>query len=96
MKKPVRNSLDNYSSSIIHELKEEFETHDFITEFIYQNEVAYIELLYECKSFTKLHAQIGKYLLNNKTDLGIEKDGGKDTSRTNKGTLSENQKWRKL
>ena len=77
MEKDVKNGLNSHSKTILNELKDEFDTHDFINEFIRQEEKEYIELLYQYKSFRKLNSQIGRYLEANKEDLRIEKNDGK-------------------
>lgn len=54
----------------------EFSSHTFIEKYAYRHEKLYIEMLYahkNNKAFQTIHRQIGRFLSDNKDDLGIEK-----------------------
>lgn len=58
------------------DLKEEFNSHEFIEKYAYHYEEEYIDLLYDHKknhAFQTVHRQIGSFLSNNTEYLCIEK-----------------------
>jgi hypothetical protein len=93
----IRNGERTRGQELIHKMKVEFDSHTFIKQLIKDYESDYVELLKNYTNvpiFKTLHAQIGKYLSQNKKDLFIIKLE-KIESENIKGYESENQKWRK-
>lgn len=100
--------LDSRANEVIKGLGPNFSTREFIWEFMNAFEEDYIELLLEVlppsneerkpKVIHELHKQIGRYLLNRATELGIEKDDEqmKEQSISPFGKVSSTQCWRKL
>lgn len=91
--------MKEYFEKVIVELNNEFDTHKFIEKFISTCEKKYVELLCShIKSngiFRATHSEIGKYLANNASLLGIEKLD-RINSKCIKKYDTENQNWRKL
>ena len=94
----VNDFLDQNAIGLINKMETEFDSHKFIKELINSYEKDYVELLYSniesAGIFKTIHAQIGRYLSDNSTQLKIEKDT-REYSENVKGYMSENQKWRK-
>ena len=63
------------AKTIIATMKPEFDSHDFLTIYIVTNITSYLMLLKRFGSVETTHQQIGQYLLNNSTSLGISKQG---------------------
>ena len=54
---------------IVDSLKNEFDSHDFIKEFIWQHPVVYGKMLMDYKNVTIAHSQISLFLLNHAETL---------------------------
>lgn len=74
-----------------------FDSHEFIRNFSKRFEIEYIEYLYSYKHepFRTVHAQIGKFLSENKGLLNIQDDGIISSSNIF-GIKSQNENWTKL
>lgn len=81
--------------TIINNMKDEFDSHDFIKEFIWQNPVLYGEILGKHENVTRAHAEISKFLLNHASTLGIKKYGEEGTDDIF-GHITPCAQWRKL
>jgi len=73
---------------------EKFDSHEFIKNFAKRFEIEYVEFLssYKQEPFRNVHAQIGKFLLENQVLLQI-KDEGITQSPNIFGIESQNEKW---
>jgi hypothetical protein len=95
----LKEALDAHAESIIKKMGAEFDSHDFIEQFLTDYEKEYVELLYENISvkeiFKTVHAQIGRYLSDNARELGIEKTERMLTT-TIRGREAENQGWKRV
>jgi len=74
-----------------------FTSHDFIGEYIKQNEHEYIEWLLrywdtQNDTFRIVNAQIGQYLSSCKNDLSVKKAGKVNDTNVH-GQKTENQEW---
>ncbi|MGN1251620.1 MAG: hypothetical protein ACI4US_01925 [Muribaculaceae bacterium] len=56
-------------------LNDNFDSHDFIREFIYRYPSIYGGLLTKHNNVVTAHAEIANYLLNHSSELGIMKNG---------------------
>jgi hypothetical protein len=95
----VKDLLDRCCKNIILGFKQkEFTTNDVVFKITQQSDLQkeYIKLSEQYGSYNKLNAQIGRYLGNQQEKLGICKNGGKESSITNTGRQSKNQKWKIL
>lgn len=88
-----------HAQIVVHELPEEFFSHDFIEKYIdlYEREylaelIRYALLTPQRGAFRKLHSQIGLFLTRNMKKLRIEKEERGNTKNI-KGNSTENQKW---
>ena len=66
---------------IVKDMNDEFDSHDFIKEFIWRHPKDYGELLIKHENVTRAHAEISNFLLNHANSLGIKKtkeDGSDD------------------
>jgi hypothetical protein len=84
---------------VIAKLGNEFDSHEFIENFLFLDERGYVELLYahiESKNgvFRAAHAAIGRCLADNAREFGIRKTERGDSTNI-KGYESENQGWEK-
>lgn len=81
---------------IINELNDEFDSHEFIEQYITLYERDYVIMLIEKieseQIFRTVNASIGRFLSDNTTELRIDKNG-RETSKNVKGNDSENQGW---
>ena len=79
---------------IISQMPRPFDSHVFIQEFSREFQADYVQLLtnYEEEPFIKVHGQIGKFLSENQTKLGIRQNG-KVLSQNIFGEQSENEQW---
>ena len=66
-------------ASIVNDMKNEFDSHDFIKEFIWRNPTIYGNLLIKYDNVTRAHAEISRFLLDHSRTLMIEKVGEKDS-----------------
>lgn len=87
------------AKSIIDALQDEFDSHDFIERLSIDYECQYVEIIKnhaDSKNgiFRASHSEIGRFLSEKHSELGIEKKG-KESSRNIKGYDSPNQCWRK-
>jgi hypothetical protein len=83
------------SKEIVEELGTNFSSHDFIEKFAFYHEEAYIGMLYACKgkhAFQTVHAQIGRFLSDNKIQLNIKKTERKENKNVF-GNETEVQFW---
>lgn len=84
--------------NIIHNLDDEFTSHDFLKKFAKLFEPEYISFLdkYSRKgAFQNVHSQIARFLSENSTILGIAKTK-KVMSENIFGEMDEIQSWKKL
>lgn len=66
----------NDFKNVINGLPNEFNSHDFIRNYIKCYEPEYVKMLSpEFGTFKKAHAQIGKFLSDEQKTLGIKKNG---------------------
>lgn len=83
---------------IIRELNIEFDSHDFIENYIAQFEREYVNMLVDKieseQIFRTVNASIGRFLADNQCELGIVKNG-REASQNVKGHETENQGWMK-
>jgi hypothetical protein len=88
--------------SILIELNEQhrdtkgFDSHDFIRAFSRKFQSEYVLLLYryyQNDPFLTVHAQIGRFLLDNQAELGISAQG-KVSSPNIFGLNTENERWK--
>ena len=83
---------------IIRELNNEFDSHDFIENYITQFEREYVNMLVDKieseQIFRTVNASIGRFLADNQRELGIVKNG-REASQNVKGHETENQGWMK-
>ena len=79
---------------IISQLPRPFDSHAFIQKFSKEFQAEYVQLLtaYNDEPFLKIHGQIGKFLSENQTTLGIRQNG-KVLSQNIFGEQSENEQW---
>ena len=77
------------------QMSDEFDSHDFIKEYIWQYPKSYGELLCKYENVRTAHSQIGKFLLQNTEELGIEKNG-ENGSDDIFGHPTPCAKWKKL
>jgi hypothetical protein len=95
----LKEALDAHAENIVKKMGAEFDSHDFIEQFLTDYEKEYVELLSDNINsdngiFRTVHAQIGRYLSDNVPTLEIEKTG-KVQSTNIKGNKSKNQGWKK-
>lgn len=84
--------------NIIHNLDDEFTSHDFLKKFAKLFELEYISFLdkYSSKgAFQNVHSQIARFLSENSTILGIAKTK-KVMSENIFGEMDEIQSWKRL
>ncbi len=86
--------------SVINKLDNTFDNHQFIEKLIVLYEKEYVELLFNHINssggiFQTTHAQIGKFLSDNASELAISKDN-KINSENIKKYNSKNQNWKKI
>lgn len=60
---------------IIDMMKKDFDSHDFIKEFIWQQPAMYGEMLMMYNNVTTVHSLIGRFLLDHASSLEIRKIG---------------------
>lgn len=81
---------------IIHRMRDEFDSHDFINDYMTLYERDYVRLLMEKIDsediFRTVDSLIGKFLTDNQEELEIAKTVRK-TSRNVRGNETENQGW---
>ncbi|MDY0143524.1 MAG: hypothetical protein RBR97_16690 [Bacteroidales bacterium] len=79
---------------IIGQLQRPFDSHAFIQKLSREFQVEYVQLLsaYTDEPFIKVHGQIGKFLSENQTTLGIRQNN-KVLSKNIFGEQSENEEW---
>lgn len=78
---------------------QEFDSHQFIQKYAHYFEAEYIDWLYENKTrggFREVHRQIGVFLNNYTTELGLEKLPETIKSTNPRGYESEVHQWRKI
>ena len=80
---------------IINNLPRPFDSHNFIQIFSKKFQKEYVQLLtaYDEEPFIKVHSQIGKFLSENQTELGIQSNG-KVLSANIFGEETENEQWK--
>ena len=80
---------------IINQIPRPFDSHTFIQLFSKEFQKEYVQLLtaYDEEPFIKVHSQIGKFLSENQTELGIQSNG-KVLSANIFGEQSENEQWK--
>lgn len=71
--KPIINI--DAAKTVIATMKSEFDSHDFLLIYITTNVTSYLGLLKRYRDVEIAHEQIGKFLQNNATKLGISKMG---------------------
>lgn len=86
---------------VINDLKDKFDSHDFIKKFSKRIELDYVYLLATAGTtdpFRTVNMQIGNYLSNNQERLGIELiiSDGKHRSENVFGNETECGLWRKV
>lgn len=81
-------------SSIVEDMNNEFDSHDFIKEFIWRHPAIYGQLLVKYDNVRIAHNQIGKFLLNHADVLEIEKVGDSGTDDIF-GHVNSCAKWKK-
>ena len=91
---------ETQARNIIATLGNEFDSHEFIEEFIRMYEREYVELLSSHIDsrggiFKNAHSQIGRYLSKNSTSLNIGKLD-RIVGENIKRNENDNQNWRKL
>ena len=83
---------------IIRELNNEFDSHDFIENYITKFEREYVNMLVDKieseQIFRTVNASIGRFLADNQCELGIVKNE-REASQNVKGHETENQGWMK-
>lgn len=84
--------------TIIAELKENFNSYDFIQKFTRRFEVEYVSMLslYDDEPFRKVNAQIARFLSNNENRLNIIKQNNKTTYTNILGGSTECEMWRRV
>jgi hypothetical protein len=93
----MANQVISIRDEIIPEIpKKVFDSHEFIRFFSKRFELEYVKFLnaHETEPFRNVHAQIGKFLSENKEDLHIE-SRGKIPSKNIFGIDTLNEKWEK-
>lgn len=96
IKTSIKLLLDAYAVDIIKELPNKFDSHAFIQKLIKKDEERYIIELYGCLkpkgTFQYFHSQIGRYLSEERSKLGIE-SRRKVLSKNIKDYISDNEGW---
>ncbi len=82
------------AKAIVADMNDEFDSHDFIKEFIWHHPKDYGELLIKHENVTRTHAEISNFLLNHANSLGIAKTR-EDVSDDIFGHVTPCAKWRK-
>lgn len=82
-------------ASIVETMKENFDSHDFIKEFVWRYPSIYGQLLVDLDDVALAHAQISNYLLNHAQELGIEKTSEVDSDNLF-GHITPCGKWHKM
>lgn len=83
--------------SVIAELGEHFDSHDFIKDFIFKYPSTYGTMLIKYKSVTRTHAEIANFLRLNSTSLSILRvDDMNHKSCDIFGNLAPCAKWTKV
>jgi len=101
VKASIKTLLDKNAKTVIDELKEIFDSHDFILGLIKKDEKGYVEELYKCINskngiFRNFHSQIGRYLSEeSKKANSVFNSTGRIKSDNIKDYLSENEEWKK-
>ncbi len=93
----LNNNLNEVRSVIENEMDIEFNSHQFIERFAYNNEAIYISWLNKSigkGAFQTVHSQIAKFLSQNKEVLRISKNG-RDGSINVFGNTTSVQFWKK-
>ena len=86
---------EEFVKAIVNDMKDEFDSHDFIKEFIWKHPADYGQLLEKYDDVRIAHSQIGKFLQNHANTLGIVKTGDSGTDDIF-GHATSCAKWRKL
>lgn len=89
----MEQELQSKFNEVISQLGNQFTSHDFIKKFLSMYENEYRQWFGEA-TIQAVHAKIGRLLVYNQQDLGIEKDE-RTNSETFHGTISEVQCWKK-
>ena len=66
-------------TTVIGNLQNDFDSHDFILKFLEKYPVEYGKLLIKYKNVNTAHAEIGRFLLDKDNKLEIEKAGEHDS-----------------
>jgi len=86
----------NDFKKVINGLPNEFDSHEFIKNYIKCYEPEYVKMLSpEFGTFKKAHAQIGKFLSDEQKTLGIKKNGT-ILSEDIKGDPDQIASWKKI
>jgi hypothetical protein len=80
--------------SIIGQIQRPFDSHAFIKRFTKEFQTDYVAFLsqYSNEPFREVHKQIGKFLSENQTELGIGRSG-RIVSENIFGEQTENEEW---
>lgn len=91
------NELEKIKKNIINELPISFDSHQFIRLFAREFETDYVKFLveYDDKPFSKVHAQIGSFLAENQSSLGIIDTKEKTSSPNIFGDSTTNELWKR-
>lgn len=81
--------------TVVDEMDEKFDSHEFIKAYILRFTKAYGSLLVKHENVTTAHAEISNYLRNHADELGIEKVGAEKISKDIFGNDAPNAEWRK-
>lgn len=66
-------TIEEVKTIIDEKMEKDFDSHDFIKEFIWQNPEIYGKMLMDYKNVTIAHSQISLFLLNHAETLKIKK-----------------------
>lgn len=88
-------TIEDVRPIIVENMSDNFDSHDFIKELIWQYPAVYGKLLIKYDDVRVTHSQIGKFLLNHASALEIEKIG-EDGSDDIFGHATPCAKWKKL
>ena len=84
--------------TIVAELKDDFNSYDFIQKFARRFEVEYVSMLslYDEEPFRKVNAQIARFLSNNENRLNIVKQNNKTIYTNILGEETKCEMWKRV
>lgn len=85
----------NEVKTIVDAMAEEFDSHAFFLKFLEKCPSSYGHLLIKHGNVTTAHAEIGKFLLNNASGLGIAKKDKDNNSPNIFGNIAPCAQWEK-